>query len=210
MKFIPMRGLAALAAAALTLTACGGSGKATFAIAGTADGVVYTGMVLASNGMELRVDPPAKSGDQVKWSFPKEIEYGDEYAVTVKTPPQHQTCSIPDAYDNDTAGRFAQINVPVYCSIATHFITGKINVQGSTTGLTKDGLVLINGTSGGTYTANTGATGFIFPAKVPYGVTYGVTVLTNPAGLSCTVQNGAGTVGDADIDNIVVNCVPTA
>jgi hypothetical protein len=209
MKFISMRGAVALAATALALSACGG-GKATFPIAGTADGVQYKGMVLASNGMELAVDPPAKAGDQVKWAFPKAIEYGDEYAVTVKTPPAHQECTIPDAYDNDTAGRFAQINVPVYCSIAAHFLKGKITVKDSTTGLTKDGLVLINGSTGGTYTANTGATDFIFGAKVPFGVTYGVTVLASPAGLSCTVENGAGTMGDNDVVDIAVNCVPTA
>jgi hypothetical protein len=208
MKFISMRGMAALAATALALSACGG-GKATFPIAGTADGVQYKGMVLASNGMELNVDPPAKAGDQVKWAFPKELEYGDEYAVTVKTPPAHQNCTIPDAYDNDTAGRFAQINVPVYCSIASHLLKGKITVQGSTTGLTKDGLVLINGSTGGTYTANTGATTFVFATAVPFNVTYGVTVLTSPQGLSCTVENGAGTMGDNDVDNIIVNCVPT-
>lgn len=209
MKFISMRSAIALVAAALALSACGG-GKATFAIAGTADGVVYKGMVLASNGMELAVDPAAKPGDQVKWAFPKQIEYGDEYAVTVKTPPAHQECNIPDAYDNDTAGRFAQINVPVFCSIAAHFVQGTITVKDSSTGLTKDGLVLINGSTGGTYTANTGATSFIFGAKVPFGETYGVTVLASPSGLSCTVDNGAGTMGDNDVKDITVNCVPTA
>lgn len=209
MKFISMRGAVALAAAALTLAACGG-GKATFTIAGTASGVQYPGMVLASNGMELAVNPPAKAGDLVKWAFPKEIEYGDEYAVTVKTPPAHQKCDVAVAYEQGTAGRFAQINVPIDCYIDSHYLKGTITVKNSTTGLTKDGLVLVNGSTGGTYTANTGATGFTFASPVAYGVTYGVTVLTNPAGLSCTVQNGAGTMGDANVDNIAVNCVPTA
>jgi hypothetical protein len=202
MKFISMRGALALAAAALALAGCGGD-KATFTIAGTVNGLQYKNLVLSSNGMDLRVDPPAKAGDVVSYQFPNQLEYGDEYAITVKQQPDHQTCTIPDAYDNDTAGRFAQIDVPVFCTVAAHNVTGTIN------GLTKDGLVLVNGSTGGTYTANTGATGFVFANQVTFGVTYGVTVLTSPAGLSCTVQNGTGTMGDADVKDIAVTCVPT-
>jgi hypothetical protein len=204
MKFISMRGALALAAAAFTLAACGGGGKATFTIAGTVSGLQYDNLVLTSNGMDLSVSPPAKAGDTVSYQFPKQIEYGDEYAVSVKRQPLHQNCTIPDAYDNDTAGRFAQINVPVYCSVSAHFVGGTIS------GLTKDGLVLVNGSTGGSLTATNGMTKFTFGSQVTYGVTYGVTVLTSPQGLSCTVQNGAGTMGDADVTDIAVTCVPTA
>lgn len=203
MKFISMRGALALATAAFVLAGCGGD-KATFSIAGYVDGLQYNGLVLTANGMDLAVTPPAKVGDRVTWQFPKQIEYGDEYDVSVKTAPAHQTCSIPDAYNNDTAGRFAQINVPVFCNVAAHTIGGSI------TGLTKDGLVLVNGSTGGRVTANTGITSFTFSSQVTYGVTYGVTVLTSPAGLSCTVQNGAGTMGDNNVTDIAVTCVPTA
>src|SRR6202012_4256715 len=39
--------------------------------------------------------------------------------------------------------------------------------------------------------------------------TYSVTVKTQPSGQSCTVANGTGTMGAADVTNIVVNCTTT-
>jgi hypothetical protein len=201
MKFISMRVAVALAAA-LTLASCGG-GKATFTIAGTVSGLEYDKLVLTSNGMDVAIQPAAKAGDPVSYKFPHQIEYGDEYAVSVKQQPLHQECTIPDAYDNDTAGRFAQINVPVFCNVASH------NLIVNITGLDKDGLVLINGSTGGTYAVPTGTAKFTLGVPVTFGVTYGVTVLASPAGLACTVQNGAGTMGDNDVDNIAVTCVPT-
>ncbi len=46
-----------------------------------------------------------------------------------------------------------------------------------------------------------------FP-QVLDGAPYGITVLTQPPGLVCTVANGIGVMGEVDISNIVVTCVP--
>ena len=44
-------------------------------------------------------------------------------------------------------------------------------------------------------------------AAVPYGVTYGVTVQTQPTGLFCSVDSkGTGTMGDAPVTDIAVTC----
>jgi hypothetical protein len=37
---------------------------------------------------------------------------------------------------------------------------------------------------------------------------YGVSILANPAGQSCTVANGVGTMGPADVNNVTVTCAP--
>jgi hypothetical protein len=208
MKSTSMRRLLALALA-LSLAACGG-GKATFTINGTVTGLAFGPLVLTTNGQDVSINPPVAPATTVSYTFPKTIEYGDEYALTVKTQPPHQTCTAADLYDNDTAGRFASINIPVNCVLQQHTIGGTIN------GLTVDGLVLVNGTSGGTYTATvaSAATGFTFALPVTYGATYGVTVLTNPAGLTCSVANGSGTMGDKNVGGtdgdppIVVTCKP--
>jgi hypothetical protein len=210
MKSTSMRRLLALALA-LSLAACGG-GKATFTINGTVTGLQYPSLVLTTNGQDVTINPPATAGGMVSYTFPKTIEYGDEYAVTVKTQPPHQNCTVSDLYDNDTAGRFASINIPVGCTLQQHSIGGTIS------GLTVDGLVLINGTSGGTYTATVASAaspdGFRFASPVTYGDTYGVTVLSNPPGLVCSVANGAGTMGDKNVGGtdgdpgIVVTCQP--
>ena len=178
---------------ALSLAACGG--KAGFQIGGTVSGLAYSGLVLTSNGMDLPVKANATS-----FSFPNSISYGEVYNVTAKAQPLHQTCQV--ASGSDTAGRLAVINVGVLCALNTFAIGGSI------TGLTSAGLTLTNGSTGGTAAPAATDTTFSF-SSVPYGVSYGVTVLAQPANENCSVtQNAAGVMGDAAVNNIVVTCVP--
>ena len=209
MKFISIRHALALALA-LTLSACGG-GKATFTIAGTANNLQYGPLVLTTNGQDVSVNPDAtvkppildaatNPPPVVQWQFAKQIEYGDVYNVSIKANPPHQDCSVTQPFNTDSAGHLASINIPVSCSLQQHLLGGTI------TGLTADGLVLTNGSV--TFAAPNATTGFTFGVPVQFGDTYGVTVLSNPAGLACTVANGAGTMGDADVSNVAVTCVP--
>jgi hypothetical protein len=39
------------------------------------------------------------------------------------------------------------------------------------------------------------------------GSPYGVTILAQPAGRSCTVVNGVGTMGNAAVKTVLVTCV---
>ena len=55
---------------------------------------------------------------------------------------------------------------------------------GTITGLTGNGLVLNDGTSAGSPTAN--ATSFTFPAQQPSGTSYSVTIGKQPAGQQCS------------------------
>jgi hypothetical protein len=50
---------------------------------------------------------------------------------------------------------------------------------------------------------------FAFANKVPTGTAYAVTVVSQPSGTgaTCTVTNGTGTVGNANVTSIVVGCV---
>ena len=48
--------------------------------------------------------------------------------------------------------------------------------------------------------------GFTFATALSAGSAYNVTVQTNPAGQTCSVANGSGTVGSSDITNIAVTC----
>lgn len=199
MKFTFLRAALVLCAA-LGLASCGG--KATFQIQGTISGLVYPGLVLSTNGMDLTVPAGATT-----FVFPNTISYGEVFNLSSsgtglpKSQPQHQTCGI--ANPTDTAGRTAVINVLVSCSLNQYSIGGTIS------GLTADGLVLTNGSTGGTLTVVNGATTFTFGAAVSYGSSYGVTVLTQPTGLTCNVtQNASGVMGDAAVSNIVIACTP--
>lgn len=206
MKFISMRTLLAMALA-LVLAACGG-GKATFTVGGYVSGLVYNGLVLSTNGQTTSVAPAATIATDpnatATFTFPKQLEYGDEYDVIVATQPAHQTCTVSTWYQHDTAGRLATIDIPVSCTMNAFLIGGTIS------GLTADGLVLTNGSTGGTFSAASGATVFTMPTTVVYGTTYGVTVLKQPTGLFCSVSNGAGTMGDASVTSIAVTCVPAS
>lgn len=50
---------------------------------------------------------------------------------------------------------------------------------------------------------------YIFAASLPGGTGYIVSISSQPGGQSCTLSNASGTVEDADIDDIDVNCVAT-
>jgi RNase P/RNase MRP subunit p29 len=197
-------------AIAVALVGCGG--KASFQIAGTVVGLSNQGLVLTTNGMDVAVPATATS-----FTFPNTLSYGDVYNVTVKAQPEHQTCSVGSFVSptgvtlngaSDTAGRLASINIGVQCSFNTFGIGGKV------TGLTSAGLVLTNGSFGGTVTITPAAAGaadptFVFPNPVQFGVSYGVTVLTQPASETCSVSpNGTGVMGDVGVGDIVVSCVP--
>ena len=213
MKFSLIRPASMLAMAA-ALASCGGGGDDdNFTVGGTVAGVVYPGMVLTNNGADITVAPPAKAGDQVTFSFPNKLEYGDTYDVRIKEEPAHQICRVyqyaPQSYYG-TAGQLAVINAQFECFIETHAIGGQV------TGLTKDntGLVLANGSDTGTTLVNpaetnTSGAAFSYAMAVPveYNKTYGVTIVTQPKGATCTVQNPTGVMDDVDITNINITCV---
>jgi len=203
-----------LALCALTLaaglSACGG-GTSSYTIGGTVVGLQYPGLVLQNNlANDLTITPLPLDGTNVRnvdYSFPNEVDYGDAYSVTVKTQPQHQNCA-PSGGAADTAGRLSVISAVIACSLVSNTIGGTI------TGLASDGLILTNGTNGGTVPVakvNDVYPGtFTFALPVTYNQTYGVTVLQQPATETCSVTNGAGTMGDTKVDTIVVTCVKKA
>jgi hypothetical protein len=193
-------------ALAATIAACGG--KASFAVQGMIQGVEFPGLVLSSGGSDLTIAP-----NQTSFVFPNRIDYGTAYTVSIKSSPAHTSCVIGSGIINnvvttgasDTAGRLASINVGVFCTKISHSLGGTV------TGLTTDGLVLTNGSLGGTATITKDMTTFTVtggdPKYYAYGQSYGVTVLTQPAGQTCTVSNGVGQMADVDITTVQVSCI---
>ena len=92
----------------------------------------------------------------------------------------------------------------VFSQVATLSVTpAPVSVGGSVSGLTGAGLVLQN--NGGDNLPITASGAFSFATRVPPGTPYVVTVLSQPSGQSCAVQNGSGTAGSA-VSNVVVSC----
>ncbi|MGI4844572.1 MAG: hypothetical protein ACRYF7_14770 [Janthinobacterium lividum] len=217
MKFSLIRPASMLVMAA-ALASCGGGGDDdNFTVGGSISGVVYPGMMLTNNGTDtINIAPPAKAGDEVKFSFSKKLEYGDTYDVRITANPQHQNCRVFQYAPNSTtgtAGQLAVINARFECFIATHPIGGEVK------GLTKDntGLVLTNGSNTGSTLivpgdTNTDGAAFKYTmgAEVEYNQSYGVTIVTQPKDAVCTVQNPTGVMGDAEVTNINITCVRSA
>ncbi len=76
-------------------------------------------------------------------------------------------------------------------------------VGGTVTGLTGT-VVLQNNLSNDLSISTDGA--FTFTSGVNAGSAYSVTVLTQPSLQTCSVSNGSGTIGSADVTNITINC----
>ena len=79
-------------------------------------------------------------------------------------------------------------------------------IGGAVSGLTGSGLVLQNNSSDNHPVLASGA--FTFATAIGSGSPYAVTVLTQPTGQTCTVQNGNGTA-NADVNNVAVTCTAT-
>jgi hypothetical protein len=190
MKSSHSRAVAALLLT-LGLAACGG--KEGFDVTGTISGLSNPGLVLQNNG-----DTVAPAKGATSFTFPKQVEYGTDYAITVKTPPDHMTCSVTSGTGN--AGHFTSIVASVSCLQNSYTIGGSIvNLKGA-------GLVLINGSTGGSVAPAAAATTFTFPATVNDGTAYGVTVKTQPTGQLCVPSREAGVMGNAAVTNIVITC----
>jgi hypothetical protein len=79
-------------------------------------------------------------------------------------------------------------------------------IGGGITGLTTQGLVLANGSD--SVSPNPGDLSFVFENAVAAGTAYNVIVQLQPDGLTCSVSNGSGTVGSANVSSISIACVP--
>lgn len=87
----------------------------------------------------------------------------------------------------------------------------KTSLGGRVSGLQSGTSVSIQNNGTETLTLNSNGP-FHFKGAIPAGGAYNVTVVSQPAGGSCSVANGSGRLdaqGDP-VDNVVVNCAGTA
>jgi N-acetylneuraminic acid mutarotase len=122
------------------------------------------------------------------------------YSVTILTQPVGQTCSVAMG-----AGMVAGANVT---SVAVACSDNTYDIQVTVSGLLRGGLSLQNN-GADTLSIPTNNT-YNFSTPVPSGSAYEVTVVTGPPGETCSVSNGSGTVGGADVTGIGVVCTPNA
>ncbi|HEY6619635.1 MAG TPA: choice-of-anchor tandem repeat GloVer-containing protein [Steroidobacteraceae bacterium] len=164
----------------------------SYTIGGTISGPASSGMVLINGSDTLAVMPGASS-----FTMPTAVAYTSTYAVSVQTQPTGLTCSLSNAAG--TMGSAAVTNIAITCSANTYTLGGTIS------GLTASGLVLLNN-GGDATTISANATQFTMNTGVAYGAAYTITVQTPPAGLVCSVSNGASSMGAADTTSVSIAC----
>jgi 6-phosphogluconolactonase (cycloisomerase 2 family) len=129
-------------------------------------------------------------------TFATPVNSGSSYAVTVGTQPTGQHCAITNGSGTIVAANV--VNVVVNCN-------NQYSVGGHIFGLLPGTSVVLvnNNASPATFTANGLQT---FTGAISTGTTYDITVQTQPLGQTCTVNNASGTIGGANVANVVVGC----
>ncbi len=122
---------------------------------------------------------------------------GSTYDVTVQTLPSGSACTVVNGVG--TVGMTDVTDISVTCT--TQYTIGGL-ISGLGTGLS---VVLRNSTTSEELTRNANGA-FVFATSQMVGSTYNVAVQTQPSTQICSVTNGSGTIGTANVTNILVRC----
>jgi hypothetical protein len=164
-----------------------------FTIGGTVSGLNSgTSVTLLDNGGDT-----LKVSANGAFTFATALASGAAYSVTVSVQPTGETCTVTGG--SGKVGTTNVTTVKVTCKALTFTIGGTVSGLNTGTSVT----LLDNGGDALKVTAN-GA--FTFATPVASGSPYNVTVSVPPTGETCTVTNGSGTVGSANVTNVAVAC----
>jgi hypothetical protein len=109
--------------------------------------------------------------------------------------------------------RFARVLACTLCALGLGACTAgqKSDIGGTLSGLNAGASVTVRDNAADMITLRENGP-FEFPDFVEAGSTYHVVIVTQPAGQTCTVANGAGLLdGEAQpIDNVTISCVDTS
>lgn len=131
------------------------------------------------------------------FAFAATLLNGDSYEVTILAKPEEQTCEVTNG--EGTIDGADVTGVSVICEDIPTF----------TIGVTVSGLIsaIVLQNNGGDNLIVGSEGDFAFATALREGSAYAVTVLLQPDGQVCTVSEGSGTVGTANITGIDVTCV---
>jgi hypothetical protein len=187
---LPRSSFLALLIAALA--ACGG-GSTGAAIGGNLSGLASGNTVVLQDNATDNLTLSANGS----FTFTTKLGSTTPYAVTVLTQPSGQTCTVEGGSGSTDSSADSIHTVSVTCT-TTATVSGTVSGLTSGTAVTlSNGAVLLPVAANGT---------FSFPGLVEAGSAYDITVATQPAGETCVVQNGVGTVTVGTAVNVTVTC----
>lgn len=168
----------------------------SYTVGGQVVGLAGDGLVLGLVGNDdLAID------DNGDFEFPTALPDGSAFEIVVVSQPAGplQTCSVIDGTGTIDGADIDAVEVEC--------VTDLFTVGGTVSGLSGPGLILRN--NDGDDLAIPVAGSFEFGTSMPSDTPYDVTIWRQPDDplQTCTVNNGAGTIIDADIGDVLVDCV---
>ena len=177
----------------ILVSACNGGGggggvTTSYSVGGAVSGLTGSVVLQDNGGDNLTV---SANGN---FTFATKVASGSAYNITVLTQPIGQTCTVTGG-TGKVSGKVS--NGAVSCTNNSYTVGGLVS------GLTGSVVLQDNGGDNLTVPANGN---FTFATKVANGNTYNVTILTQPAGQTCTASTGAGTISGGNVTNVAVVC----
>ncbi len=170
-------------------------GGEVYSVGGVVSGLTGSGLVLRINGGN---DLPITADGA--FQFTGGMLDGQSYAVTVASQPTnpYQACTVTNG--TGTINEADVTDVQVTCVNLPSYSVG-----GTVAGLTNTGLKLkLNASEELQVPAN--ATSFTFLYGLLNGSNYNVTISAQPLGQVCTIANNSGTISNADVTNVQLEC----
>ncbi len=130
------------------------------------------------------------------FTFSTAVANGSSYAITVKTAPLGETCTVSNGSGTANANVTA---IGVDCELET------FTIGGSLTGLGAGKTVVLRDNGGNDLTLSTNGS-FTFSQPIASGTSYAVTVFVQASGQTCSVSSGTGLALDAKVTNVSVTC----
>jgi exo-beta-1,3-glucanase (GH17 family) len=202
----PLRSLTRVAAlgACLVLAACGDSQNYDshseyLNVGGDVSGLTGTVTLLNSikqtgkNGKTTAGTDTLSVTANGQFTFGLSVAYGSTYAVTVRTQPQGQVCSVANGAGTATSN---VKSIAVSCR-------SDVTIGGTISGLNGGTVVLLQ--NGKNALATTANGPFTFTAPVQDGSVYGVLVRDQPVGQTCSTENYSG-IANGNVTNVAVVC----
>ena len=167
----------------------------SYPIGGSVSGLVAGDSVVLQNngGDDLTL------GTNGSFAFATTVSSGSPYNVTVRTQPAapSETCLVSNASGTTPDGGVS--NVVVTCAVDTFPVSGDVS------GLASGNSIALR-LNGADEQVLTGDGVFVF-TPLADGTSYTVTISSQPAGQTCSVANGSGTLAGASVIDVAVSCV---
>jgi hypothetical protein len=189
---------------AAVLCGCGDGGAASTNIAGSVSGLSPgTTLVLVNSGMQT-----VSVTQNGNFFFNGQVKAGTAYSVTVYTNPPGESCTVTNG--TGIVGQYGEdvSNILVTCVVAHGTVFGVVSGldSGATLSLQNQTPDFFGTSEPDSVTVKANG-GFAFPVVEGGGVTYNVIVSEQPAGQTCDVTNGTGTIpAKGAITAILVAC----